>query len=207
MNKEQKRKKIAIILNILLILMEIAGFLICITLYGYFDISYYTQDSNLFALIVSIIYLINVISKKEISKIVSVLKYISVLSLMVTFLVVIFILAPMYNFAYLYLMTSEASIFYHTLCPIIAIISFVFFEEHKIEGKKDILRATYFTMLYSIILIFLNIIGKVDGPYPFLRVRHNPIYMSIIWFIIIIGGAFGIGKIIEVVKRKTRITT
>ena len=32
----------------------------------------------------------------------------------------------------------------------------------------------------------------VEGPYPFLRVYEQPVYMSIIWVIVILGSAYGI---------------
>lgn len=195
------KRNISIILNILLVIFEIIGLIMYMNNNPYFDFSYYTQDSNLFALIIGIIYLICLLTHKE-NKIVSVLKYISVLSLSVTFLVVIFILAPMYNFAYGWMLFHGDLIFFHNLCPIIAFISFIFFEEHNISGKLDNLRATYFTILYAIISTTLNIFGIIEGPYPFLMVHKNPVYMSVIWFLVIVGGSYGIATMIMKIKNK-----
>ena len=199
------KRKVGYILNVVLILLELIGLGVCIVKYKKVDISYYTVDSNLLALITSCIYVVFSFLNKEIKKYVSILKYISTLSLSVTFIVVIFVLAPMYNFAYKYLLFNNELLYYHTLCPIIAIISFVFFEEHEIKGIRDNIRAMYFTICYATILVILNILKYVEGPYPFLLLYQNPIYVSIIWFVIILGGALFISKIIEVFKNKVNL--
>ena len=46
------------------------------------------------------------------------------------------------------------------------------------------------TLLYGTITMLLNILRKLNGPYPFLHVYEQPVYMSIIWFIAIIGGSY-----------------
>ena len=201
---KNNKKTIACILNIILIILEIIGLFMCISRYNKVDIVYYTVDSNLLALVTSVIYLVNLISKKKIKRYVSILKYISTLSVTVTFLVVLFILAPMYNFIYKYLLFYNELLYYHTLCPIIAFISFVFFEEHKIKGIKDNIRAMYFTFIYAGIFIILNVLNIVEGPYPFLMVYKNSIYISFIWLFAIIGGTFTISKIIEIAKNKLK---
>lgn len=81
-------------------------------------------------------------------------------------------------------------------------ISFIFFEKHDIKGFKDNFRAIYFTIAYAVVFIILNILKVYDGPYPFLQVYNQPIYMSVIWFIVIVGGAFGLGKLIMWIKNK-----
>ena len=173
---------------------------------GYPAWEYYTQLSNYFALCSAEIYLVFLIrnikdKSKEIPKWVSILKYSATLSLLVTFLVVVFILTPYYGKDIIIWIFFEGSnLFYHTLCPIITFISFMFFESHNIKGIKDNFRAVYFTIAYAIVFITLNILKVYEGPYPFLMVYKQPVYMSIIWFIIIVGGAFGIGKLIMWIK-------
>ena len=48
------------------------------------------------------------------------------------------------------------------------------------------------TLIYALILMALNLMRVVEGPYPFLRVYEQPVYMSIIWVIVILGSAYGI---------------
>lgn len=199
LRKYKERDVLAMYFNILVILFELFGFIPTI-MANAMDYTFYTLDSNLLALFAAIIYLLYLIRNKKIPKWVSILKYTSVLSLMVTFLVVLFILCPMFNFAYLALLFNSTNMYFHTLCPILAFISFVTVEKHEINGFKDNFRAIYFTIIYAIILVALNTLNIVDGPYPFLKVYDQSIFMSILWTIIIVGGAFGIGKLIQIIK-------
>lgn len=192
--------KNAYALNLIIIILELVGITMSLVCYGKFDLTYYTQDSNLLGLISAFIYIVY-LKKDNIPKWVSILKYISVLCLTVTFLVVLLILGPMYNFNYLALFFEPTMFIYHLSVPIIAFISFVFYEIHDIHGIKDNLRAIYYTIIYGIITLILNILNVMHGPYPFLYVHENPIYMSVIYFTVIILGSFGIARLIERIKR------
>ena len=183
-----KKKSIAIGLNALLVIMGIAGFVLTVRDIGFFDFQYYTQDSNLLSLIASCFLLYYLVKGKKVPRNVTLLKYMSVVSLSVTFLVVIFILAPMFSFNYKWLLLAGNMLFYHFLCPVVAFISFVFFEEHSLE-KKDFLVGILFTIIYAIILVVLNALGVVDGPYPFLKISEQSLLASIFWMICILGGA------------------
>ena len=200
----------ALALNVVLVVLGIIGFIRTITGLGYPAWEYYTQLSNYFALISAAIYVVFLIrnikdKSKEIPKWVSILKYTSTLSLLVTFLVVVFILTPYYGKDIIIWIFFEGSnLFYHTLCPIITFISFILFESHNIKGIKDNFRAVYFTIAYAIVFITLNILKVYEGPYPFLMVYKQPVYMSIVWFILIVGGAFGLGKLIMWVKERQK---
>ena len=194
------KKYISLILNLLIIIFEIIGFIITITNNGRIAIEYYTEDSNILALITSSIFLIYLLLNKKIPYYLRLLKYISTICLTVTFLVVILILAPMYNFNYGYLLFSNELLYHHLLCPLLCIISFIFFD--KVETYKifDNVIATSVTIFYGIILITLNILKILEGPYPFLKVYNQPIYISIFWIILILG----ITYIIALVLRKIR---
>ena len=194
------KNKESIITNIVLVLFEIIGMSLSLILYHKYDLIYYTQDSNLLSLIASSIYLIYLF-KDNVPKWVSILKYISVLGLTVTFLVALFILTPMYNFNIPAIFFEPSMLFHHLLCPSLAFISFVFVEHHKIEGFRDNLRACYFTIFYAVITTLLNILNVIKGPYPFLYVYENPIYMSILFFLIIVGGSFLVASFIGRIKR------
>ena len=191
MNKKQKKKielkkNISIIINMVLIILGIIGFIETIRMLGKYDITYYTLDSNLLAIFVEILYLYFLVIKEKIPRWLQLLKYIATLSLVITFVVVVLVLAPLENNNYRYFLLYGSQLYYHTLCPIIAFISFLFLENYKYE-KKDILYALSFTIIYAIISILLNCIGVMNGPYPFLKVRINPWYISILWFIVILG--------------------
>ena len=221
---EEEKETKALALNIILIIFGIIGFIRTLIGMGNPAIEYYTQLSNYFALISATIYtfyLLKIRKEREKSKVkenenkentiidttipkwVSILKYSSTLSLLVTFLVVLLILLPIYGLKiFVWLFFLGSNLFYHTLCPILTFISFMFFEKHNIKGLRDNFRAIYFTIVYAAIFITLNILKVYEGPYPFLMVYKQPVYMSIIWFIVIVGGAFGLSMLIMKIKNK-----
>ena len=122
----------------------------------------------------------------------------------VTWLVVVFVLAPMVKFNYKWILFNGDFLYYHFLCPIVSLISFIFFEEHNKYDLKDNVRSMYPTLIYAVILIILNAIGKVKGPYPFLEVRTNSYLSSIIWGIGLIGSMFLLSIILTKIKKKIK---
>ncbi|MBR4262652.1 MAG: hypothetical protein IKQ35_04750 [Bacilli bacterium] len=195
------KKKVSIILNVLVVIFEIVGFMISINTNNCISIEYFTEDSNILALFASSLYLFFVINKKKIPKWLSILKYIAAVCLTVTFLVVLFILAPMYNFNYYYFLLYGTMLFHHFICPIIFVVAFTCFDKVKIvESDKKYGIGT--VVLYAIVLIILNILKVVDGPYPFLRVLSQPIYISIFWAVLILGLAYGISVMIYRLYRR-----
>ncbi len=93
-------------------------------------------------------------------------------------------------------------LYHHTLCPILAILSIAFLE------KYDGINATqglYFTIIYAIIMITLNVLKIVEGPYPFLLVYKQPVIHSIIWTILILAITYAIALILKKVNGKVII--
>ncbi len=179
--KKEKISKIALILNILIIIFELIG-LIMAAADGRLQLIYYTEDSNLLALISSTIYVIWYFLKSEkLKKVLHLLKYTTVTSLFLTFLVVLFILPNIMEGSLIYFLTGEEFIFHHTICPIICIVSFVFFEKYEKFSIKDILRAFIFPIIYTSFIMPLNIFRVIEGPYPFLMVYNQPVIMTILW--------------------------
>ena len=120
------------------------------------------------------------------------LKYITVCCFALTFVTVYLVLIPM-TFSFANYLTglkeygfTGSMLFTHTLAPILAMVSFVFFEgDRRLNKKKTIYVGMIPTYIYGFVFIILNILGIVDGPYPFLRVNYQPWYMSVIWVIAI----------------------
>ena len=78
------------------------------------------------------------------------------------------------------------------------IVSYIFFE----EGTKKKNLVFYMTLLYGITLILLNVLKVVVGPYPFLMVYNQTVWMSILWCVIILGLSETIGLGIHTLNRK-----
>ena len=185
-----RKRKISLYLNIILIILEMIGFWFTIKKNGRLGIEYYTEDSNILATITSILFVGYLLFKKKIPYFLKLLKYFSVIGLTITFIVVLFILAPMYNFNYSFMLFYDELLFHHLLCPLLAIILFLFIDDLEVYSLKDNLLSLSITILYGTILVILNIVKVVDGPYPFLQINNQSIIMSILWGLIIITLAY-----------------
>ena len=181
----KKEVRLSFILNALIVILEIAGIIISYKVMNRLSIEYYTIDSNILALCSSLIYCIYIFLNKKIPKWLSMFKYITTIGLSVTFIVVLFILLPMAGYNLYAMFVSDSLIFHHLLCPLIGIITFIYFDKLNDYTFKDSFYGLIFTAIYSIVLIILNIKNIVDGPYPFLRVKYQSVSTSIVWFIVI----------------------
>lgn len=199
----KKKDKTLLILNIIIIILEIAGLITTIKTLGKLDLQYYTECSNIIMLITSLIYTYYLLNKKDIPKWLEILYHMAVLGLTITFLVVILVLAPMYKFIYGWLLFSGAMLYFHTLCPILAIITYLFFMKIHLN-KHEIIYTMLFTIIYSVVIIVCNICHIVEGPYPFLMVYKQPVYMSILWLILIDGGAYLLSLGLYKIKNRKR---
>ena len=189
----------AIALNCAIVIMETIALCMTIKKDGAGLFKYYTDDSNLFALVTGIIFLITAIQAVVTRSFmvpawVRVLRLMTTAMLMVTFIVVITVLAPSRNPGGYRKMLLKAQMKYvHLLCPLVSFVSFVLFEGAPALAPGTSLVAMIPTVIYAVIAISMNITRKLDGPYPFLRVHEQPVYMSIIWTVVIIGGAWAAG--------------
>lgn len=182
-----KKKDISLALNIVLIIFEIMG---CLVLYNEIHrlgIEYYTEESNLLALFVALIYVGCLLFKKKIPKWLRTLKYMANIHLAVTLLVVIFVLAPLDHFDYYTYLMTGTMLYHHLLCPVVSLISFIFFDNVGTLDNKDLPLGLSLTLVYAVVMIIANIVGSITGPYPFLMVRSQSVLSSIIWFILIVG--------------------
>ena len=191
------KKKLALIINIIIILVEIFAFGRSLFTDHNIAVEYYTNDSNIIALISSLLFVI--FYKKE-REVVKDIRFVATSCLTVTFLVVIFILCPMYDFNYKLLMFTDNFLVFHTIVPILSIISYIALED---RSSKNYL-CLVFTILYSFIIIPLNIFNIVDGPYPFLKINTQGILTTILWGSIIIVGNYLIGIGLNYLNKKIK---
>ena len=185
-----KLKK-AIVLNIVVVVCCVLG--IVSTNFNGQSFRYYTIDSNILCAISSLLFVIYALIKKEQKKIPAIimkLRYSGTCCLVVTFVVVVTILPLTSEGSYfdnlIKFTLSSPFIYHHLLCPVISFISFVFLEgDRRLNKKKTIWWAMMPTIVYGVIVVVLNILKVIEGPYPFLMVYKQPIYMSIIWTVVI----------------------
>ncbi len=203
-----KSDAIALALNLCLVVFEIEAVIVrVVTNGGRFGIEYYTQDSNLLMLFASAIMSFFIVRKmvngKAIPRWASILKLTAVTALLLTFLIVVTVLAPLYGVPYGYkLMLLMGAMYYtHLICPLLSLLCFLVFEEHHFV-KRDALWAQVYTVIYAIILTILNIARVVDGPYPFLQVYRHPVWETMLWAVGILLGTYWMSRLLCRIRRR-----
>lgn len=173
---------------------------------------FFTNDGNIFVIIASAITLVYniliILNKKEVlPKYVSALKLMATVSSAIIFLVVMFMLLPTLG---INILSGYVMIVLHAINPILCIASYLVFEPH--EKNVSIVKAglgglpVYVNGIVAIILCVSKVWTGTKIPYFFLDVYNNEIYLTVIYCIVILGGAFGLGILFnflnEVIKKK-----
>ncbi|MBS7263058.1 MAG: hypothetical protein KIG36_05575 [Eubacteriales bacterium] len=211
MAKEKTRLLLMVFGNLLLIVLEIIGLVQDIFLNGWSLFQYYTEDSSILMLIASVALFVCLTARldepeRPIPVWVWTLYYAAVCCVTVTFTVVIFVLAPMIGWDKLgWLLAHGPMLYHHTLCPILAILLFAWMGKSGALPRRPILYALIPTLLYAAVVIPLNFARVLTGQYPFLLVYEQPLWMSALWCVLIIGGAAGLAWLIYLSgKRRKR---
>ena len=155
---------------------------------------FYTELSNLFAMgvcfVTALCQLRALLTGGEMPAWVRTLKYTVTCCLMLTFLTVVFVLAPMYGPDGHYVMLLTSSMLYnHFLNPVTALLSFVLLERAPALPRRAVGRAMIPTLVYGGIMLAANVAKAYKGPYPFLYVYEQPLWTSCMWVVVILGGA------------------
>ena len=205
MNKKKDLKIVTLTMNLAIIIFEIIGFVIVFKDNGFKLFEYYTQDSNLLLLVSSImisIYMIKSLKGKKVKvpRWFSAFRLTAVLSVLVTFFTVVFFLMPTFGGPKEALIDGSMK-YNHLLCPILATLSFIFYEKYEIK-KYDNIKSLIFTVIYSVVLIILNILKVVDGPYPFLRVTSQSLVKSVCVSVAMLVGAIAISYLLVILNKK-----
>lgn len=181
-------------LDIAVVAGEVAGLVLATQENGWGQFVFFTQLSNYFLLVVTLIHLYYLLKKEPVPRAVNRLKYIATCATTMTFVVAVAVLLPMYRRPYITFLNG-ANLFQHTLCPILGFATLPFMAP---VTKRDSRLALIPTALYALVTVPLNYFRVLEGPYPFLKVRNQPWYMSILWLLAILLVSF----IIAVLLRK-----
>lgn len=185
------KNKISLLLDLLIILSSSTGIYLTISHTNFMNgktFLYYTVQSNIYVLIISIIFLIYKILKKQIPNYLFIIKFICTVGITITFLVFTFLLIPQMFGGYNSYLLSLGNITVHFLSPILTVISFIIYDKIKIK-KHTYLYGTIMPLLYCISIIILTSIitvplfGDFKGvenrfPYFFMDYETNG------WFLI-----------------------
>ena len=208
-SKLRPRKIISLIVNVILVIMEFIGLVLMVELYKSYNLhpfgwfKYYTQLSNIFSMLAALT--VAIFTARDLIKntdstpeIVRLIKFSSACCLTETLLVTMFVLAPMGMMGgFIPIMFEGPNLYHHFLCPIVSVLSLCILE----RGEKITLRHCVYSMvpnlIYGVAAVVLNLTKVWHGPYPFLYVYEQPVYMSIIWAVVILGGAFAITVLVK----------
>ena len=174
-----KREKISLGLNIAVFLMAIVGSILC---FGEIQIIYskpiehgikllkfFTIQSNIFAGIMSMLYIIFAIREqrlnKQMPKIIYILKYIATIDLIITFLVVALFLGFITDEGYFSLYVN-ANFFFHFAIPLINFVCFVWFDKSFDLKIKHTFIGLSHILLYSVFYISVVLSHITDGVVP-----------------------------------------
>ena len=196
-----KNNKLALGSNILLIVLAGLGLFFSIVDKNAF--LYYSDNAGMFALSSSIIYVIVVLTKKEPNFLSLALRYVSTTCLVLT-LVGTFYVATTTGENYLDSFIKGSHLFNNLLCPIVSFVSFTMFEgDRRLNKKKTIWYALIPTVIYGIIMLVCNVSNNTfTGPYSFMMINDNPVYVTVIVFIVTIILNYVIGRFLLLSNQK-----
>ncbi len=193
-------------INLLVLVFELIGLCRVYAEIGNASLIYYTQLSNIFLLVAVCINIAESARSLTSGKGGNLPMYAwrvfhaAVSATTVTFLVVVLVLSLMYGNLW-YVLTAGSMLYTHTLCPLIALGAFIGSAPKEFK-KADAIKATSFTVIYGLITIVLNIMRVLKGPYPFLYVYEQPVWVTVFWIAAILGGACVLSRLILVRKIK-----
>ena len=196
----RSKQIISLMLNAIIVVLEGIGLSYSIRSHGVSLFQYYTELSNIFSLFacgILVFYTAKNLraNTPALPRWVKNLKYMAACCLTVTLLVVVFVLSPMSEMGGLvFLMFHGSMLYHHLLCPILVLVSFIFFEPIPRLEPRSVKLALVPTVAYGVVAFVLNLLGVMDGPYPFLKVYDQPAWMSVLWTVLIFGGAYLIAR-------------
>lgn len=195
-----KNNKLALGSNILLIVLAGLGLYFSIVDKNAF--LYYSDNAGMFALSSSIIYVIIVLAKKEPNFLCLALRYVSTACLALTFIATFYV-ATTTGENYLDSFIKGSHLFNNLLCPIVSFVSFTMFEgDRRLNKKKTIWYALIPTVIYGIIMLVCNVSNTFTGPYSFMMINDNPVYVTVVVFIVTIILNYVIGRFLLLSNQK-----
>lgn len=199
--KNNKRVKMSLYINIMITILTIIATIIMITGFKFMTgvepvlestkisvFKYFTVDSNLFAGIISFIFILNEISiikgeKKEISDKLYILKLMATTAVSLTFLVVFVYLGNIAENGLISLLLNS-NLFFHLIIPILNIIDFIFFIKKENITYKCAFYGLIPTLLYAVFYTTNVIIhienGRVSPKYDWYWFVQNGLWTIVI---------------------------
>ncbi len=199
--KNNKRVKMSLYINIMITILTIIATIIMITGFKFMTgvepvlestkigvFKFFTVDSNLFAGIISFIFILNEISiikgeKKEISDKLYILKLMATTAVSLTFIVVFVYLGNIAENGLISLLLNS-NLFFHLIIPLLNIIDFIFFIKKENITYKYAFYGLIPTLLYAVFYTTNVIIhienGRVSPKYDWYWFVQNGLWTIVI---------------------------
>lgn len=134
---------------------------------------FYTQISNLLTLLSSV--LLVILGQRHF---VEIFRFLSVSMLVMTFFVTSCILVPLSGKCR-ELLFSGSGLFHHLIIPVLSTVSYLFAEDRA--SLAWIWLPVTVTLIYGLIMLYLNASGAVDGPYPFFQIKKLGVRLTVLY--------------------------
>ena len=177
------RQASAAAFNILVALLALCGLYSAFEHDGISAFRYYTEDSNIFLAVISVISAIAEILNIHTGIVFEYLKFSSITCITLTFITVIFVLAP--KRGYVKMLFKGSSLYLHLLCPILSLTAYLLFEKACTPHPCFIPLSVIPTVIYGLTVTPLAAKAIVKPPYFFLDVRKQGLPKTILWLLII----------------------
>ena len=201
MKTTKLQKLLSIFCNLLILYWESIALPISWEGMGMEMFTFYTENSNLFSTLACALMAAAqigaLLTGGEVPRWVKTLKYMSTCCLMLTFLTVVFVLAPIYGpGGYYVLLLTGSMLYHHFLNPVVSFFSLVLFERAPRLPRRAALYALVPTLLYGAAALAMNLARVLEGPYPFFKIYEQPVWVSCLWAVVLLGGSFLIDRIV-----------
>jgi len=201
-NRIKKEDRAVFYVNLILVILETVAFAHDIYAFRFGLFEWYTVDSNVLQLVVSVWVICCVLRNKQFPKILTVAHFISAVGLTVTFLIAAFVLAPEGGIAYYFL--NDVAPINHFIGPLLSVISLLFLEKTERLSLSTIIWPAVASLTYGAIALVLNAVRIMDGPYFFLKVYEQSAGVIILWFAIIAVLCLGLALLYYKIKWRKR---
>lgn len=191
---DRVRRVLSIILNLTVVRVEPIAIRMSWEAVGEQTLTFYTENSNLFSaavcLLVAVCQVWALFTGRELPRWVKRLKFLAACCLTMTFLTVVFVLAPYYpdQGGVFFLLTESSMLYHHLINPLCVFVSFVFLEREPRLSARNIPLALVPTAVYGAIALWANVQRLWAGPYPFLMVYEQTVEQSVLWCAGILAG-------------------
>ena len=199
------------IINILTFLLVLTGVIVMVTIgsgeltdRGFSVFKFFTFQSNIFMGVIALIYaifqLLIILNKKDkLPHVLLVFNHVAVTAVSLTFLIVIFFLAPGYGFDKMY---RNANLFFHGIVPLVAMVNFMFLEKECkikfIETLFSIIPSLSYGIVYFIVVAATNGYGDIN--IDFYMFGANGPLIGALNFIAVMSIAYGFGLVLYFVN-------